>query len=623
MSTSPSPSPAPAPGSAPVAPKRRTARAISQEVAFGKAYDARLVRRLAVFFRPYMGLLIVSALSYPVASALHLLQPYLVKVAVDEHLVPGRLDGFGLLIGGLVLVIVLEFFARFGQTMLTQLLGQKVTKDLRLTLFDRLQAVDLAYIERNPVGRLMTRVTNDVEALSETFSTGAISIVGDLVTLTGIVVMMLILDWRLTLYAFATLPVMFGFSLFMRRYAREAFRAVRIHLSGMNAFLNEAISGMPVIQSFRQEPTMQAEFEEINAAYRDANFDSIRFDAMTYAVVEGVSTVAIALVLLLGLSLFDEGAVQIGTFVAFVDYLRRFFGPITELSTKYTVLQSAMASAERCVDLLDQTPGVTEQPGAQAPDGFREALRFEGVRFSYGKGGPEILRGLDLVVRRGEKVAIVGPTGAGKSTIVKLLARFYDPSGGRITLDGAPLSLLTLDGLRRQLAVVLQDPYLFEGSLRENVRFGRTDISDARLEDAAERTRCVEVVRRLPEGWESKVGERGSRLSTGQRQLVAFARALALDPQILVLDEATSSVDPETEGLIQQGLEALIAERTAIIIAHRLSTIRRADRIVVLAAGQVVEEGTHEELLALGGVYKKLYELQFAEGDDAPVPALA
>lgn len=594
--------------------RKKAARALTPEVTFGKAYDARLVRRLAVFFKPHLGLFIVSMASYPVVSALHLIQPYLVKVAIDSHIVPHRMDGFLTLVFMLLGAIGLEFAGKFAQTLLTQILGQRVTRDLRMRLFEKLQEVDLSYIEKNPVGRLMTRVTNDVEALTETFSTGAISIVGDLFTLGGIVIMMLALDWKLTLYAFCTMPVLGGFVAVMRKYAREAFRNVRTHLSRMNAFLNEAISGMNLIQAFRQERTMMGEFEEVNSEYRDANLESIRYDAMTYAVTEGLATVAIALVLLLGLSLFETGAVEIGIFVAFVDYLRRFFAPINELSTKYTMLQSAMASAERCVDLLDQEPTVVEPATPARPGPMQDGLHFDHVEFRYNPGAPAVLRGLDLSVRRGEKVAIVGPTGAGKSTIVKLVARFYDPSAGRVRIDGTDLKDMALSDLRHRLAVVLQDPYLFDGSIEDNVRFGDDALTKERLDDAAERTRAIEVIQRH-QGWQTQVGERGGRLSAGERQLISFARALALDPEILVLDEATSSVDPETEGLIQRGLEGLISDRTAIIIAHRLSTIRRADRIVVLAAGQVVEQGTHEALLEAGGVYRNLYELQFAPQD--------
>ncbi len=596
---------------------KKSSRASEAEAAFGKAYDARLVRRLAVYVKPHLGLFVISAISYPVVAGLHLLQPWLTKIAIDEYLVPQRLDGFGWLIGALTLVLTLEFGGRFAQTLLTQLLGQRVTRDLRMSLFHKLQTVDLAYVERNPIGRLMTRVTNDVESLQEAFSTGAVSILGDLVTLLGIVVMMLALDAELTLYAFAVLPVLGAFVMVMRKYAREAFRRVRTHLSRMNGFLNEAISGMTLVQSFRQEAAMTREFHQVNGEYRDANVDAIRYDALTYAVVESIAIIAIASTLLLGLGLYERGQVEIGLFVAFIEYLRRFFQPINELSTKYTVLQSAMASAERCVELLDEKVAVVEpaQPKAMGP--FRDALRFENVRFGYGNGS-EVLRGLDLAVRRGEKVAIVGPTGAGKSTLVKLIARFYDPTSGKVTFDGVDVREFGASELRRRLAVVLQDSYLFDGTIEDNIRFGQSDLTQSQLLAAAERTRAIEVIQRHKDGWQARVGERGASLSVGERQLVAFARALALNPDLLLLDEATSSVDPETEALIQHGLEALIEDRTAVIIAHRLSTIRRADRIIVLVAGQVAEEGSHEALLAKGGLYKKLYELQFAEPEPAP-----
>lgn len=600
--------------------RREAPRGLTQEVTFGRAYDARLVKRLAVFFKPHRVLLLASLLSYPIVSVFHLLQPYLVKVAVDEHLVTRELEGFEWILLALVAAIALEFVGKFAQTLLTQLLGQRVTRDLRMRLFQKLQEVDLSYIEKNPVGRLMTRVVNDVESLTETFSTGAISIVGDMVTLFGIIVMMLALDWQLTLYAFSIMPVLFVFIMIMRRYAREAFRRVRTLLSRINAFLNEAISGMTIIQTFRQEKAMMGEFAEVNRELRDANFDAIRYDALTYAVVEGLSTIAIALLMLLGASLFERGAVEIGTVVAFIDYLRRFFAPINELSTKYTVLQSAMASAERCVELLDQEPTVVESVPSCAPGPLSNALSFENVRFAYTEEGGDVLRNVNLTFKKGEKVAVVGPTGSGKSTLVKLAARFYDPSEGRITLDGVDIASITLDNLRHRLAVVLQDAYLFEGTIRDNVRFGDPDLPEQRLREAADRTRASEVIARQPDGWDATVGERGARLSVGERQLVAFARALALDPEFLILDEATSSVDPETEALIQAGLEELIRDRTALIIAHRLSTIRSVDRIVVLSHGYVVEEGTHEELLAAGGIYRKLYELQFAEaGNGTPV----
>ncbi|MCK6549918.1 ABC transporter ATP-binding protein/permease [Myxococcota bacterium] len=591
---------------------RQEKRELSADVSFGQVYDARILKRLWAFVRPHKKLLALAMASYPITSALNFAQPYVVKLAVDEHLVPKQLEGFSTLIAVFVALVAGELVARFYQTVLTMLLGQRVTKDLRTSLFAKLQEVDVGFLEKNPVGRLMTRVTNDVESISEMFAAGAVSIVGDFVTLAGIIAMMFVLDWKLTLYAFAVLPVLGGVVLFFRPRAREAFREVRTYLARLNGFLNESISGMHLIQVFRQEKEMFSEFSELNAKYRDANVTAIRFDAMTYAIVEGIATVATALVLLLGFGMFAGGAVEIGVFVAFVEYLRRFFAPITELSTKYTMLQSAMASAERCVDLLDERASITSRPDARPLAPLSDAVRFEHVSFAYSAAGQKVLDDLSFTVKRGEKVAIVGPTGAGKSTIVKLIARFYDPTAGRVTFDGVDLRDASLDDVRRKLALVLQDAYLFDGTIEENIAFG-AKLDHETLVRAAARTQALSVIEGRPEGWKTMVGERGARFSSGERQLIAFARALALDPELLVLDEATSAVDPETESKIQRGLEALIQDRTAVIIAHRLSTIRRVDRIIVLAAGRVVEEGSHDELLAKGGVYKNLYELQFAE----------
>lgn len=598
----------------------RKEREMTSDSGAGKVYDSRILRHLWTFVVPHRVLFFTAMLSYPFAALFQLAQPWIVKEAVDKHMKTQQLDGFWVLIAAFIGVIVLEFGARFYQTILTQLLGQRVTKDLRLALFDKLQKVDIGFIERNPIGRMMTRVTNDVESIGEAFSLGAVSILGDIVMLTGIIIMMFYMNVQMTLYAFAVLPVLIAVILFFRPYSRDAFRAVRLHLARINGFLNEAISGMAIIQVFRQEREMAREFEEVNSQYRDANFQSILYDAMTYAIVEGVGTVAIALMVLFGARDMVASHVELGVLVAFIDLVRRFFAPITELSTKYTIIQSAMTSAERCIDLLGEKPSVVDAVAPKQLPPLSTALRFEDVSFGYGKDGPTILTSMSFTVKKGEKVAIVGPTGAGKSTIVKLIARFYDPSSGRVTIDGTDLRELGLDDLRKRLAVVMQDPYLFDGTVRENIAFGHDALTQEMMEAAARRTQASVVIQKLPEGWESTVGERGAKLSSGERQLIAFARALALDPEILVLDEATSAVDPETESIIQKGLEALIEDRTAVIIAHRLSTIRRADRILVIAAGRVVEEGSHDELLAKGGVYKKLYELQFAE---AAEPAAA
>jgi ATP-binding cassette, subfamily B, multidrug efflux pump len=584
-------------------------REYSPEVTFGKAYDAQILKRLWPFVRPHRLLFLISLFSYPIAASVNLIQPYIAKLAVDEHFIPQREEGFHVLVLILIGSLVVEFLVRFCQTYLTQVLGQRVTKDLRLALFQRLQNVDVSYIEKNPLGRLLTRTTNDVESLSEMFSTGAVSILGDIFTLTGIVIMMFILDVRLTLYAFSVLPVILVVVLYFRIHARNAFRDVRSRLSKLNAFLNESIMGVNLIQAFSQESHFESDFGEINSGYQNANFRAIKFDALTYAIVEGVSTFAIALTLMLGVSLFSDSQVEVGIFVAFVEYLRRFFQPITELSTKYTVMQSAMASAERCINLLDQAPTILDGQGAKiSQEG--EDLEFHNLDFSYRPEEP-VIKNLNLRIRAGEKVAIVGPTGSGKSTLAKLICRLYDPLAGKISLGSQDLKDFSLVDLRAQMAVVLQDPYLFNTDILDNVVLGDKSITEAQVNDALDRTQARAIVDRQSKAMRALVGERGRNLSAGERQLVAFARALVRDPKILILDEATSAVDPQTESLIQTGLEALIQNRTAIIIAHRLSTIKMVDRIIVLRGGKIIEQGTHRELLKQQGLYRTLYELEF------------
>ena len=610
-----------------LSPSQRTA--VTEEKRFDNTDDRQIAWRLLSLVGPYRGLFFLSLLSYPLISAFQLVQPYLLKVAVDEHLVPRKLDGFSWIIIAMLTALAFELLVRLAQAIITQILGQKITRDLRRSLFEKLQRVDLAYIERNPVGRLMTRVTNDVEALQETFSSGAVSIVGDIVTLVGVICIMLWLDAWLTLYAFSLLPILAIFINFMRLRARSAFRELRSVLSNLNAFLAESLSGIYLIQIFLREKSMSQEFDKINTAYRDANYRAIRYDATTYAVVEALSTIATACLLVLGIVMFRSESMQVGTFVAFIDYLRRFFFPINELSTKYTMLQSAFASAERCFDLLDQQPSVVDKELAKEADkpqtnkdninpelspDSTHGIVFDKINFSYfGTTEPFVLKDLTLNIQKREKVAIVGATGSGKSTLVKLLCRFYDPSFGRILWHGQDLKDIPLKELRSRVAVVLQDPYLFDGTIRDNIAYAIENPTDKILETAAKRTLAWEVIQQAPDGWNTIVGDRGSNLSTGQRQLIAFARALAKSPELLILDEATSSVDPETETQIQKGLEALLVDRTALIVAHRLSTIERADRIVVLSHGQIAEEGTHTALLQKDGIYRQLYELQFAD----------
>jgi ATP-binding cassette, subfamily B, multidrug efflux pump len=575
-------------------------------------FDLEVLRDLGAFLKPHRRLFLLSLASYPVVAGLTLLTPFLLKVGIDDHLVPRRLDGLSFLVVGFLALVAVEFLAKFGQTYITQLLGQYVTQDLRNAIFAKLQSVDLAYIESNPSGKLMTRAVNDVEALQETFSTGAVSLLGDLVTLTGIVVMMLFLNVRLTIYAFVVLPVLIGFVIFMKHRSRDAFRQVRYHLAQLNAFLSESLGAMNVIQSSRLETHFRDDFQGVNRDYRNANFAAIRYDAWTYAVVEGVSTIAIGLMLILGVRWIGKDGIEVGVFVAFVEYLRRFFQPITELSSKYTVLQSALTSGERIVSLLRETSRVyaLSQPQEIPPNW--STLSFEDVSFRYGPNQPLAVKHLNFSIQRGEKLALVGRTGSGKSTIAKLLERFYDPTEGFIAIDGIDIRNFDLKTLRARIGLVTQTPYLAEGTVRDNILFSSGDVSEAALQRAVEKTHLSESMSGREEGLDTQVGFEGAQLSAGQRQLVVFARVLAMDPELLILDEATSAVDAETEFRIDQGLERVLEGRTAVIIAHRLQTIRKADRIIVLHDGEVAESGTHENLLAQLGLYHKLCR-QYAE----------
>ncbi len=588
----------------PTAVEAGPSRALEEEDDEAPVLDRTLIRALWPFLRPHALLLSTGFVTYPLVSALHLVQPWLIAVAIDEHVVPRRLDGFGWVVLGYVVAVVAEYAARLGRDYLTQLVGQRAVHDLRCALFDRLMHAELGFVERSPIGRLLTIVTTDTENLRGTFSTGVVGILGDLVTLIGITAAMLALDARLTLHAFLLVPPLVAFVAWVRPRARAAFRDVRRTTAGLNAFIDEAIGGMSILQSFGREPEARRAHAEASAAFRDANLSAVRWDAILFAVIEAMGTTALASLLLLGAVSAELEGTRLGVFVAFVDYLRRFFAPLTQLASRYTFLQSAMASAERCVGLLDRRPSVTEAARPVALPDRLESIRFEAVSFAYRPSQP-VLQDLSLELRRGQTVALVGATGAGKSTVVKLLARLYDPTSGAIRLDGVDLREVSKAELRRRVAVVLQDDELFDGSVRDNVALG-AELSEAALEAAAHRARADRLIAGLPQGWDTPLGAGGVGLSVGERQLLSFARALARDPELLILDEATSAIDPETEAALQAGLDALLAGRTALVVAHRLSTVERADRILVMEQGAVVESGSHAELMALGGRYRAL-----------------
>lgn len=598
-----------------------------EDVELGKTADWRLTRRLLAYLFREPVLFVFSTLMYPLNAVAIIVPPVLIQRMLDEA-IPQR--DFELVIAlsvGYFVSLVVEFLTGFSSVVAMGALGQRALRSLRAELFRHVQRLPARFYDRNPIGRVLTRMTNDIDSLSEMFATGAITVIADLFTILGVVVMMLTLDVRLTLWGFLVVPPLVLLAGVFQRFARTAFREIRRQLARINAYLAEHLTGMSVVQVFRQEERTAREFEELNYEYLRANRSAITFDALLFSIVEAMGTATIAVIIWFGAPQMTTGALGAGTLVAFVQYVRRFFVPVRDLSQKYTVLQSAFAASERIFALLDEPQSIRNRDHAVPLPEFRDALVFEGVSFSYSEHVPNdtigstptfeerealpyVLRNVSFRVARGEHVALVGPTGSGKTTILKLLNRSYDVTAGSVQIDGHDIRHVDLDHLRRMFAVVLQDVYLFSGTVMENLRFG-DHVDDAAVFRAARAVQADEFISRLPNGYNTQVRELGANFSGGERQLLAFARALAFDPQILVLDEATSSVDSETEAHIQAALDVLMRDRTAIIVAHRLSTIRKADRILVLKEGEIVQEGAHEDLAATPGLYRDLLEHQF------------
>ena len=586
---------------------------VHEEEVLGKAYDARLMRRLITYLRPYKTHVVLATAAIIGHSALELVPPYLVKLVIDRY-IPAR-DVNGLtLIAVLYLATLLGSFALdYAQTWLLQLTGQRIMFDMRMQIYEHLQRLDLKFYDRNPVGRLMTRVTTDVDVLNDLFTSGVVSIFGDLFTLVGIMVMMVWIDWRLAIVAFSVLPLIWVVTQWFRRNVRDSYRTVRIWIARINAYLQERITGMATVQLFRREARDFEEFDRIDRTYRDANVQSIFYYAVFYPAIELISALAAALIIWIGGGWVMAGVLTLGSLVASLQYSSRFFRPISDMSEKFNVLQGAMASSERIFQLLD-TP-VEINPGfGSRRSRFDEhgTIAFENVTFSYVPGEP-VLRNVSFSVEPGQRVAIVGATGSGKTTIVSLLLRFYDVQEGRITLGGVDIREMDLTELRALFGLVLQDVHLFSGTIGGNVRLGNDAIDDATVRRAVEAVHAAGFIDKLPQGLDTAVAERGATLSVGQKQLLSFARALAFDPPVLVLDEATSSVDTETELLIRDALNVVMRGRTTIAIAHRLSTIQDMDRILVLHKGELCESGTHQKLLAQRGIYHRLYQLQFKD----------
>ncbi len=571
--------------------------------------DLSLWRRLLRELRGERRLAVLVLLIYPVDAVAVVLPPYLVQRVIDVVVPSGDLGELAVFAGAYLGALLLEYCTGVGALLSMGLLGQRVVRGLRNRVFAHAQALPASYYDKHPTGRVLTRVTSDVEALADLFATGAITAITDVFSIVAVLSAMLWLDARLTLYSFLAVPPLVVIAVLFQRMARRAFRAIRRALARINTYLVEHIVGMSVVQVFRQEVRTQREFDALGIEFRDANRRAVLADAALYSIVEAIGTAAVAAILWFGAGDLASQAVGAGTLVAFMQYIRRLFVPIRDLSTKYTVVQSAMAGGERIFELLDEPITIRSPEKAVAPRGLSRELAFDQVWFRYRDEQPWVLRGLELRIAKGERVALVGATGSGKTSVLKLLTRNYDVQEGHVRLDGVDVRELELQALRRQFAVVLQDVYLFSGTVLDNLTLGgRVSAEVARR--AARAVHAEVVIDRLPAGYDSLVSEGGQNLSSGERQLLALARAMAIEPEVVLLDEATSNIDSETEAHLEAGLDASIAGRTAIIVAHRLSTIQKVDRIVVLRQGVVAEEGTHGELLRRGGIYRGLVEAQ-------------
>jgi ATP-binding cassette, subfamily B, multidrug efflux pump len=584
----------------------------NEEQVLGKAYDARLMRRLLSYLKPYRSSAYWAIGCLILGSVFSVVQPYLTKIAIDRYIRNHDFAGLTNTAAFYALTLIVVFVLSYYQTWLINLMGQKIMRDLRMEIFRHLQQLDVAFFDKNPVGRLMTRVTTDVDALNELFTSGVISVFEDIFTLSGIIIFLFILNYKLALGIVAILPLLILVTLMFKIKVRDSYRRVRTAIARISSFLQENITGASIVQLFGQEEKQYRRFTHINREHLDANIQSIFYYAIFYPLMEIISALAIALIVWYGGRQVLAGTLTLGTLVAFIQYSDRFFRPISDLSEKYTILQSAMAASERIFKLLDTPSAVIQAASGHALPVRQGAIEFRNVDFSYNPGEP-VLRNISFKVAPGEKIAVVGATGAGKSTIISLLSRFYDVQQGSILVDGRDVKNYDLQELRRSIGIVLQDVFLFSGSVSENIRLGNPDITEEHIRQAAATVHASQFIEKLPLQYETRLGERGSSLSVGQKQLLSFARALAFNPKILVLDEATSSIDTETELLIRDALQKLLAGRTSIIIAHRLSTIQNADRIIVLHHGQIRESGTHQELLHEKGIYWKLYQLQYKE----------
>lgn len=582
-----------------------------KEQQLGNVTDATLIKRLWTFMRPYRVTFLLCLLLLPVLAGFKLVQPHLLQVAIDDYLVPGEYGGLTWVIAAFGAAVFLQAGTGFLQFYLMQKAGQRALYDLRQKVFDHVQSLSVNFFHRHPTGRLMTRMTTDVESLQEALSSGMITMIGDIIMLVGIVVILLLKDWQLALVSFTVVPFLAILTAIFRHFLRKAFREIRVKIARLYAHLQESVTGIEIIQLFVRENVSADEYRDINEDYRDANVLSIRYDAMLYAVVEAVGAVSVGAIIWYGSGQVLDDILTIGVLVAFIEYMQKFFVPIRDLAQKYNLLQSAMASSERIFELLDSDDQIPQPDNPVPVPGDDLHIEFENVWFAY-NDDEWVIKDLSFEVRPCEKVALVGHTGAGKTTIISLLMRLYDVTRGRILINGTDIREFDLHEYRRAFAAVLQDSFLFQGTIRENLTLGDESIAHDELVDAAKIVHAHPLISRYSDDYDHRIAERGSNLSSGEKQLLSFARALVQKPQVLILDEATANVDTDTEAIIQDAIDKLMARQTSVVIAHRLSTIQKADRIIVLHKGEIMEQGTHHELLEHGGHYETLYRLQYA-----------
>jgi ATP-binding cassette subfamily B protein len=588
-----------------------------EEESIGKTYDFQIARRLLRYLKPYLRLLIPALLLTLALNLLGVLQPKFTQYAIDFHILPKRLDGLGLLVALYFATHLFRLIFSYFQSILLNSVGQYVMFDMRKELYDKLQHQEVAYYDRNPVGRIMTRLTSDVDALNELFTAGVTDLLGDLVMIVAIISVMSWMDVRLTLVTLLTVPLLFAATTWFRRGARRGYDLVRTRIARINAFLQEHFAGAQTVQIFNAESKSVNSFETINDEYRRANIDTIFYYAVFFPLVDLIGAIGVALIIWYGgyrvmQNTPSHTVLTLGALVAFIQYSQSLFQPIRDISDKYNVLQGAVVASHRIFKTLDLPIAVLPPAEPLKAERAQGRIEFQNVWFAY-KDEDWVLKDVSFTVEPGQSIALVGHTGSGKTTITNLLMRFYDIQRGRILLDGVDLRDWDLKSLRENFAVVLQEVFLFSGTVDGNIRLGREDITEDRVRWAAREVHADSFISRLKEGYEAEVRERGAGLSVGQKQLISFARALAFDPAILILDEATSSIDTETEQLIQAAIERVMRDRTSIVVAHRLSTIQNADRIIVLHHGEIREQGTHQELLAERGLYWKLYKLQYAD----------